>query len=580
MANPTTVTQYQTAVAPELAPYVQQMLGVQAGRTYQYQTDADGNPVLDSNGLPKITGFQPAPMYTGERNAAYSDLQNTAYGAAKGLKANQASTSAAAGLESLAQQAGALGYSPSEFGSQFNAPAAYDPGTFTQQNVVAPSLQNYQMAQPANVSAQQVGTPTMQAAQTDYNPALQNYQMGPAQQVRTQSFARPGTADAYMSPYMQSVVDIQKREAQRASDIAGQAEQAQAVGRGAFGGSRDALVRAERARNLATQMGDIQATGQQAAYQQAQQQFNAEQQARLSAQQANQQAGLTVGQQNLAANLGIQQLGVQTGLQTSLANLNNQQQAAVQNQAAQLQAQGLNAQQALQAALANQQAGLTTGQQNLAAQLGIQQLGAGQQLTAQQLNQANNLATQQAQQQANQYGYGQGMTAAQLQAQYGLAAQQAAEQSKQFGTNVNLQGLQTGLSGYSQLGAQGQNLYGQNVGNITLQNQLGTQQQQNAQNILNTGYQNWLYQQQYPQQQMDTLQSYIRGTPLSTTGSVTTQSAPSTISQIAGLGTAAAGAYGMYNNLTKTPGSKKGGVIKSKQPKAGGLEALALSKLG
>jgi hypothetical protein len=77
---------------------------------------------------------------------------------------------------------------------------------------------------------------------------------------------------------------------------------------------------AEAARNLAMQKGDIQATGQQAAFQNAQQQFNAEQQARLQAQQANQGAGLTVGQQNLAANLGIQQLGAGQNLQAQLAN--------------------------------------------------------------------------------------------------------------------------------------------------------------------------------------------------------------------------------------------------------------------
>jgi len=31
-------------------------------------------------------------------------------------------------------------------------------------------------------------------------------QMGPAERVDTQSFNQPGSADAYMSPYMQNVV--------------------------------------------------------------------------------------------------------------------------------------------------------------------------------------------------------------------------------------------------------------------------------------------------------------------------------------------------------------------------------------
>ena len=84
-------------------------------------------------------------------------------------------------------------------------------------------------------------------------------------------------ADQYMSPYIQNVVDIGKREAQRQSGIQGTQQQAQAAQAGAFGGSRDAIMRAERERNLGTQMGDIQAQGNQMAYTNAQNQFNADQ---------------------------------------------------------------------------------------------------------------------------------------------------------------------------------------------------------------------------------------------------------------------------------------------------------------
>jgi len=78
---------------------------------------------------------------------------------------------------------------------------------------------------------------------------------------------------SYMSPYMQNVVDIQKREAGRQSDIAGTQQQAQAAQAGAFGGGRDAIMRAERERNLGQQMNDIQAKGSQAAFDQASNQF-------------------------------------------------------------------------------------------------------------------------------------------------------------------------------------------------------------------------------------------------------------------------------------------------------------------
>ena len=118
-------------------------------------------------------------------------------------------------------------------------------------------------------------------------------------------------ASQYMNPFMQNVVDIQQREAQRQSDIAGTGRNAQAVKAGAFGGSRQGIMDAEAARNLAIQKGDIQAQGLNQAYNQAQGQFNTEQQL---AEQSNQ----------YGAGLGLQ--GLQTAIQGAgqLGNLGNQ----------------------------------------------------------------------------------------------------------------------------------------------------------------------------------------------------------------------------------------------------------------
>ena len=137
--------------------------------------------------------------------------------------------------------------------------------------------------------------------------------------INPQSFNAPGvagvaggssTANQYMSPYMQNVVDIQQQEAIRQKQIADQGLQAQATKAGAFGGSRDAIMRSEANRNLATQLGGIQATGLQNAYTQAQQQFNQEQGQRLAAGQLNAQQG------QFGAGLGLQ------GLQTALTGAN------------------------------------------------------------------------------------------------------------------------------------------------------------------------------------------------------------------------------------------------------------------
>jgi len=106
-------------------------------------------------------------------------------------------------------------------------------------------------------------------------------------------------ASEYMDPYMQNVVDIQQREAQRTADIQGTQRGADAVKSGAFGGSRQAIMDAEAARNLSTQKGDIQARGLQDAYTRGLGQFNTEQALR----EGSRQFGAGVGLKGLEAAL-------------------------------------------------------------------------------------------------------------------------------------------------------------------------------------------------------------------------------------------------------------------------------------
>lgn len=237
-----TTSYTQTSNIPEYAqPYVERMMGSTEKQVYTY--GPSGN----------ITGFRPFQSYaefdkarggTGETVAGFTPMQADAM---KGLRDYQlpgqtaTASSMTADLAGRSLQAGQ--YQPGIFGNFYNAPSPYQTGRFGVRDVG-------------------VGT-----------------------------FTRPGTAEAYMSPYQQAVTDIEKREATRASDIVKQQQQAQAVQQGAFGGSRSAIVEAERQRNLAQQLGDIQARGGQSAFQQAREQFNAENlQAGLQAQLANQQA--------------------------------------------------------------------------------------------------------------------------------------------------------------------------------------------------------------------------------------------------------------------------------------------------
>lgn len=140
------------------------------------------------------------------------------------------------------------------------------------------------------------------------------------------------------------------------------------------------------------------------------------------------------------------------------------------------------------------------------------------------------------------------------------------------------QNAQTQLAGYGAanqaagtLGQLGQNQYAQQTGNINLQNQLGTQQQQQQQNVLNQQYQDFLTQKQNPYNQLSFMQSMLSGLPIaSSTQNV--YSNPSMLSQVAGLGSAAAGAYGL------SKGFKKGGHVKDTSRPAG-LAELALHKM-
>jgi hypothetical protein len=128
------------------------------------------------------------------------------------------------------------------------------------------------------------------------------------------------------------------------------------------------------------------------------------------------------------------------------------------------------------------------------------------------------------------------------------AAQQLNAQQQQFGAGLGLQGMQTALSGAKSLADIGQTQYGQNVGLLSLQNQFGGQQQQQTQNQLNAEYQDYLNAQNYPYKQLGFMSDMLRGLPLTQQSSAMYGQAPSMVSQVAGLGTAALGAskLGMF----------------------------------
>ena len=85
----------------------------------------------------------------------------------------------------------------------------------------------------------------------------------------------------YMSPYMQNVVDVQKQQAQLDFDRQQAGRDAAAVQAGAFGGSRQAVGDYLAQEGLSRQMGDIQASGQQQAFEQAARMFGEDRAAQM-----------------------------------------------------------------------------------------------------------------------------------------------------------------------------------------------------------------------------------------------------------------------------------------------------------
>ena len=112
-------------------------------------------------------------------------------------------------------------------------------------------------------------------------------------------------AAQYMSPYMQQVVDVQKERAILDAQRQGAGRAAQAVQAGAFGGSRAAIQEGMAQEALGRQLAEIQASGQQQAFEQAQQQFERDRAARADAERLGLGAAeLAGGQARGLADLG------------------------------------------------------------------------------------------------------------------------------------------------------------------------------------------------------------------------------------------------------------------------------------
>ena len=358
--QPTQSTSYQTNLPEYAQPYVETMLGATQKQLFNMSpetttTNPDGTTTTTPG---QITGFKEYKPYSTDPTqyfAGPSSLQTSSYNAA----------------------------------GQLQSPTQYQTGT---QLATMGGLGQLGTAQQAGMYGGMGTGLGLQAAR-----AGQQYQ---------RMATDPNAISSYMSPYTQNVIDVQKEAAIRDYQKALPTFGAQAARQGAFGGSRSAIERAEAGRTLGTNLANIQAQGQQAAFDKAMQ---------------NMQYGSTLGLQ-----------GLQAGMQGT--------------------AQGLQG-------VSGQQAGYA---------------GAGQ----------------------------------------------AAATLGQLGTSQNATDIQ----------------------NIGLQNQLGQQQQQYQQGIINQAIQDYATQQQYPLMQLGFMSNMLRGLPMQASTTQTYQAQPSGAQQALGLGLGALGA--------------------------------------
>ena len=381
---PTSQTVSQTNIPPELMPYATETLGKASALT-----DINQNPYQQYQGN-RIAGFNPL------QNQALNSVQNMQASPAIGAGMGMAD---AAGIGSLNAN-----YNAQNFGNPYGS---------------GPQFQN--------MGLNYLSTNA---------PNLNQYQMGPAERIRSQNFGQRSAED-YMSPYAQQAIDPTLRENQRQFDIASTGRQAAAARSGAFGGSRQAIEQSEAQRNLGTLQSNTQAQGMQAAYQNAQQQFNADQARRQQAQMANQQAGLTTGQANLGSALQTQGLGSGQSMQSQLANqgaYGQMQGLGMQQNLSANQQDMQNAQLQAQYGLAGQQAGEQSRQ--FEANYGLQ-------------NRQNALAAAQGLGSLGMQNYQQNMGIAQAQALGGAQVQAQEQQglSQQYQDFLNQQNYP-----YKQLG--------------------------------------------------------------------------------------------------------------------------------
>lgn len=217
----------------------------------------------------------PYQTYQGPLTAGTAPLQQQAFQGVGSLAPSQGLGTAQNIATNVAQGAAGLGFAPGQFQSPFQAPNAYQAGTF----------------EGGIFGSQQ--------------------------------------AQQYMNPYLQTALNPAMEEARRQAEISRTQQASRLAQAGAYGGSRQAIMESELNRNLMQAQNKMLGEGYMTAYDKAMAQYNADMARSMQAQQMGEQSRqFGAGQGMQAAQLGAQygseaqrqaeqsrQFGAQYGLQ-------------------------------------------------------------------------------------------------------------------------------------------------------------------------------------------------------------------------------------------------------------------------
>ncbi len=351
----------------------------------------------------------------------------------------------------------------------------------------------------------------------------------------------------YMSPYMQSVVDQQQRQAQLEFERQGSSRAAQAVQAGAFGGSRQAVQEALAEEALGRQMGDIQARGSQAAFEQAAQQFGLDRAARMETERA--QAGEFA---RVQAGQAAEQARVDQARFTELASREQAQAAEFARSGDQAAAEAARVQASKYQDLARIQAGK-------ASEMGrVQGAQAAENARMDAIMQQEMARVQQAraaeQARLDQISIGEGARVQGAEASELGRVQSAGEQSRQFGAGQGLAAYQAMGTGAGQLAGLGAGLAGlgerqraADIQGAQLLETVGRDIRAEDQARLDMAYEDFVRQRDYPMSMYERFGNLMRGIPVTPNVEEQRFASYNPVQQALGAGISA---LGLYRGLT------------------------------